>query len=287
MNEEMQKIIRNVNLSWSKDYIIRYLYVNLAPFFKRDLKYFLASEEEKFIEYKKGFVNRGLDIVCSTISDFYVNLFNSFGIRAKKTAANSAKIPLFAVVVEGDHGWYFIDPLNDLFNNQYGLRTTEFGSIPHYNTLNTNFPNLISLEQEYIGDIDYNLGIDKSLSDYFDKLHLEMSNRNLAAKLYQMPTNDKLVAFERKMEFANERLINLGSVKGPFERIRLYLFLERIMFFKTEKKNLTILLDKMYSIPRPHIEYINPYNGEQMIFEEQIEQDKYVLRKIKISQLYN
>lgn len=280
MNEEIQKIIDGVNLSWSKDYIIRYLYVNLAPFFRRDLKYFLATDEEKYKEYQAGFINRGFDIVCSTISDYFINLFNSFGIRAIKTAANSAKIPLFAIVVEGDHGWYFIDPLNDLFNNQYGLKTTEFGIIPYYKTLNNNFPNLISLPNDYIDEMDENLGIDKSLSAYFDKLHLEMSNRNTASELYQIPTNDRLAIFERKMEFANENLINLGQVNGPFERIRLYLFLERIMFFKTEKKNLIIRLDTIKSIPNVHIEYKTPYNGKSILFEEQKEQDKFVLRKI-------
>ena len=127
MLDEMQKIINNVDKSWSKDLIIRYLYVRLAPFFKRDLKYFLASEEEKYKEYEKGFINRGFDIVCSTLADYYVDLFSSLGINAKKIVANSAKIPLFALIVEGDNGWYFLDPINDLFSNQYGLETTEFG----------------------------------------------------------------------------------------------------------------------------------------------------------------
>lgn len=281
MDKEMQKIINSVNLSWSKDYIVRYLYVNLAPFFRRDLKYFLATDEEKYKEYQVGFINRGFDIVCSTISDYFVNLFNSFGIRAIKTAANSAKIPLFAIVVEGDNGWYFIDPLNDLFNNQYGLKTTEFGIIPYYKTLNNNFPNLISLPKDYIDEMDENLGIDKSLSTYFDKLHIEISDRNLASELYQIPIRDRLAIFERKMEFANENLINLGHVNGAFERIRLYLFLERIMFFKKEKKNLTIYLDTIKSIPSVHIEYKTLHNGKSILFEEQKEQDKFVLRKIK------
>ena len=34
MNEEMQKIINNIHANWSKDHVIRYLYVTLAPFFK-------------------------------------------------------------------------------------------------------------------------------------------------------------------------------------------------------------------------------------------------------------
>lgn len=154
INEEMQTIINNVDLSWPKDYIIRYLYIRLAPFFRRDLKYFLASDESKLEQFNAGFINRGTDIVCSTISDFFVNLYKSFGINAKKIAANSAKIPLFAMIVEGDHGWYFIDPLNDLFHAQYNLKTTEYGVIPYYKTLATNYPNLISLPQEYLAEIE-------------------------------------------------------------------------------------------------------------------------------------
>lgn len=71
----------------------------MAPFFQRDLNYFLASDEEKMAQYNTGFINRGTKIVCSTLADFYVNLYEVFGIRSKKIAANSAEIPLFAIIV--------------------------------------------------------------------------------------------------------------------------------------------------------------------------------------------
>lgn len=279
--EEMKKVIDSINPSWSKDYIIRFLYINLAPFFRRDITYFLASDEQKWQEYTQGFINRGTNIVCSTLADFYVNLYHTFGIEAKKVIANSAKIPLFAVIVEGDNGWFFIDPINDLFPNQYGLKTTEYGKVPHYKTLNSNYPFLITLQDEYLEEIDSDLKIRKPLDDYFDDLHLRMTNRNPVYEHFQLEKGDRLGLFQRKMEFANEHLINLGSINGPLERNRMYLFLERTMFFKGEKRNIKISLNTLTSELTPQIEYTDFATNSSTVFTERKENGRYVLEKAK------
>lgn len=277
---DVEQVINSVQANWSKDYIIRYLYVKLAPYFRRDLKYFLATEEEKFQQFSQGFINRGRDIVCSTLADYYVNLYQAFGIEAKKIAANSATIPLFAVIVHGDHGWFYIDPLNDLFNNQYGLKTTEFGTIPHYKTLATNYPDLEKLPKEYLAEIDKGLGINETLDAYFNKLHLEMTNRHSCRKRFDLDTNSREEFFISKMEFSSDNLLNLGKVNGSLERIRLYLFLERILFFKAEKRNLKIWLNQDYEIPRPQIEYISFDNGNSILYQEVKEDNKFLLKRL-------
>lgn len=80
----MNDIINQVKSNWSKDLIIRYLYIKLAPFFKRDLKYFLASQEEKENQYKQGFINRFPNIVCSTLADYYVEYLNNLVLMLKR-----------------------------------------------------------------------------------------------------------------------------------------------------------------------------------------------------------
>ncbi len=164
MNDDIQKVINNVNPSWDKDLIIRFLYINIAPFIARDLNYFCASEEEKEKQYKQGFINRFPYVVCKTFADFYVQVFNDLGIEAYCISANSAKIPLYALIVRGDKGWYFLDPLSDLLNNQYNLRTINFGIIPHYKTTNSMYPNLVSLPREYLEALDKTLN--PNLSSY-------------------------------------------------------------------------------------------------------------------------
>lgn len=270
----MEDLLNKIKKEWSKDYIIRFIYINLAPFYKRDLNYFLASEEEKYNIYLQGFTNNTPNVVCSTLADNYIDIFSMFNIRAKKIIANSAKIPLFALIVEGDHGWFYLDPLKDLFNCQYGLDPTEFAILPHYETLKKKYPFLISLPKEYIKSIDSALGLIPSLDSFFYLLHLEMTNRNSVCKHFEVKTNNRILLFEKKMNFANSHLINLGCVKGPFERIQLYIYLEKIMFFKTEKKNLRIHLD---SNNAPLIEYQS--KDTHITFSEITTNDNYKLER--------
>lgn len=278
--QELLYIINSVNSSWSKDYVIRYLYVKLAPYFRRDIKYFLASEEDKYKQFSQGFINRGRDVVCSTLSDYYVELFQTFGIRAKKIIANDKDIPLFAVIVEGDHGWFFMDILQDLFNNQYGLMTTDFGVIPHYDTLINNYPFLEQLPNEYICKIDDDLNIPEKLNDYYNNLHLVMTNRHKCREFLSLESDTCLERFTKKMEFSNQQLINLGNVNGPIERIRVYWLIERMLFFKAEKRNLKMWLSRDYEFPRVHIEYTDFGTNEKILYQE-IEKDKqYELKRI-------
>ena len=281
-SNEIKQIIDNVNSSWTKDQIIYYLYIKLAPYFKRDLKYFLASEDKKYEEYHKGFINRGYDIVCSTLCDYYVPLYQSFNINAQKVIATSAKIPLFAIIIEGDNGLYFIDPLNDLFNNQYNLDTTEFGIIPHYKTITNNYPNLISLSKEYLIELRNSLNLMKTNNDYFKELHLNMTNRNYISNYFNLTKNDFSRLFEKKIEFASINLINLGNVNGAYERNQLYLFLERVLFFKGEKKNIKICMrqnndNKISSI----IGYKNPRNNHIIAYREEKDNNQYILKRYR------
>ena len=69
----IEEIIKSVNKSWPKNYIIRHLYVKLAPFLARDIVFFLASPEQKEYEIEKNnnlfpFIN------CITISEFYIKI---------------------------------------------------------------------------------------------------------------------------------------------------------------------------------------------------------------------
>ena len=258
ITEEMMEIINSVDKSWPKDYIVRYLYVKLAPFFERDLGYFLASEEEKYEQYKKGFIKNGRHIVCSTFADFYVSLFQSFGIRAVKVAANSAKIPLFAVVVVGEQGLFYIDPLGDLFHNQYGLKTTEFGIVPRYQTVNRKYAGLTLLSPDYLNQMDMDLHLysnDTTLNDFFSHLHQKMTNRNAVSKYFDIDKKDLVGLFVARMNYANDHLINLGCVNGPFDRIKLYMFLEDQLFFGFEKSNITIKIDPKDENHRRLIDY--------------------------------
>lgn len=247
MFEEITKIISSINPKWSKDYIIRFLYVKLAPFFERDLEYFLKSPEEQYSEYKSGFIYRVPKVVCSTLADFYVDLYLSMGIKAKKIIANKNKIPLFALIVEGDHGWYYLDPLSDLFRNQYGLDTNYFGRIPAINkTIANDYPFLVTLPTSYLEEMDLNLHLypyNMNLAQVYEVLRKEMLKTYKLAKRFNIDKRNKMAVTEQKLIFADQYLINEGHVPGPLERVMLYKYIARMLFDSVEKRYTDIGLD--------------------------------------------
>ena len=58
----MEKILNQIKFNWTKDEIIRFLYIKLAPLFKRDLKYFLLSNEEQ-----KQLIENGLNVTLPNV----------------------------------------------------------------------------------------------------------------------------------------------------------------------------------------------------------------------------
>lgn len=272
----MDEIINQVKNTWSKDLIIRFLYIKLAPFVKRDLQYFLASDEERLQQYSLGFINRFPDIVCSTLADYYVELFNGFGINAKKVIATSSKIPLFAVIVEGDYGFYFLDPLNDLFSNQYGLRPYFFGVIPRYRTLRANHPEITQLEKEYVSELDEELNI-KYLNEYFKALEPILKNRQRAREFFGYDKNENIDLKERKYKFINDRFINLGSVSGSFERALMYKYLSERLLNHTERRFTTTTLTG--GLSNPHVEIEIKTKEGVILLEEEKQDNKYLLIK--------
>lgn len=271
----MEKVINQVKSNWNKDLIIRFLYIKLAPFFKRDLEYFLAGYEEKKRQYEMGFINRFPNIVCSTLSDFYVDLYNEFGINAKKVIATSSEIPLFALLVEGNHGFYFLDPLNDLFSNQYGLRPYFFGIIPRYKTINRNHPEITELPKEYVSELDEYLGIEY-LNSLFEDLGVTFKNRQRAREFFGYDKNEKIDLKEQKYEYMSDHFINIGSVNGVFERWQMYKYLTDRLLNHTERRFTTIFISEENT---PHIEIELRTKERPITFKEESIQDKYMLIK--------
>lgn len=272
----MEKIINQVKSNWSKDLIIRYLYIKLAPFFKRDLEYFLASDEEKERQFKEGFINRFPNIVCSTLADYYVDLFHEFGIDAKKVIATSSKIPLFALIVKGELGWFFLDPISDLFANQYGLRPYFFGIIPRYKTINRTHPEIKKLPHEYVDYLDQALEF-KYLDNFFQELHSILVNRKSAIEFFNYPPSMQIDLRDRKLQFFNDELINLGTVSGAFERAQLYKYLTDRLFDRREKHHSKIWIQDTEN--NPHIAFELAKKEGNILYEEERQNNQYILRK--------
>ncbi len=272
---QLIEAITKINPNLPKDLLIYELYTSLAPFFERDLNYFLASDEEKYEQYQKGFVLKDRYIVCSSLADFYVKLYKELGINAQKVPANSARIPLFVVLVEGELGWYYLDPLNDLFYNQYNIRPVNFGVVPRFKTINENHPELIKLPKEYLLELETSLN-KKYYNSLIEDLHTKMAPRNEAFNFFGVLNGNREVLTKEKIKFMNEHLINLGNVNGPYERVLLYLYLYTHLLDNSEKRRLSVLLNKENLCVDIRLD-IN--KDEYIIYEEEKQNDKYQLKR--------
>ena len=239
----IEEIIKSFNISCPNNYIIIYLYVKLAPFLARDIEFFLASPEQKEYELEKK-INRFPFINCSTLADFYINLFASFNINAIKIEATKTRIPLHAIIVEGDNGWFYLCPINDLLNNQIGNKTSHFGELKRHNRdfVLKEYPFLTDLSTEEIDRIDANLGI-KNLVYFWTKLKNEMFHSNYFYEYFNINRNDSLEVIKAKLDFINKHLINIPIIPGPLEREGYYRYLIRRICRKEEKESINVSLD--------------------------------------------
>ena len=192
--------------------------------------------------------------------------------------ATSSVIPLFAVVVKGDLGWYFLDPLADLFANQYGLRPYFFGVIPRYRTIQATHPELKKLDKEYVTDLDKSLQIPEYLDSYFEYLHQQLANRDIVYKFFDVEKGSNNDLRERKVQFFNDNLINIGNVTGLFERALLYRYLNDHLLNHSERRNVWVQIDNLeqdngvfYNIKLNDLEtisYKEVYNGEKFVLQK-------------------
>ncbi len=285
MPEEIIKVIEQVDVCWPKDYILRFLYVKLAPCFRRDLSFFLAPYEERLKQYKSGVINNGTDIVCSTLVDYYIKIFRIFDIKAVKIIANSAELPLFAMIVYGERGLYYLDPLNDLMSNQYGLKTGFFATIPRYKTAQQAYPNLTSLSDDLLREMDEKLGLQQYgvyISDFIEMLREVLTFRSAACKRLNVNVEDTTALSERKLKIFNDELINIGKVSGQFERMQLYTYLWHRLFDKRERAQ----SDIVFNFDDPDQIKLNflifPQGEDAIIYEENRDaHGQYHIERIK------
>lgn len=285
MTDKINKIISETNLHWKKDEIIRYLYVKLAPYFERDLEYFFADEIKQLKMYKEGFKKNTNLVVCKTLSEIYKSIYDDFNIKSKIITTNKKQIPHYTLIVNGDFGWYCIDPLKDLVANQLGLRTHFFGLIPenNYSTVKEEYPFLIRLTKGYVEDLDEKLHLTQNniyMDDFFEILHLEMTNNHIY-KYFNIEKKDTFGIMLQKLKFAEKYLIDLGKIPGLYERKFLYGYIIDCIYNRNEKKFIEskiIFDDSEYKL------IINLYSklNSHFTFEESInEKGKHYLKRIK------
>lgn len=238
---DLSNRLSKVDKNWDKDTLIRFLIAYLSPLFKRDLTYYMGSFDERYMMYLDGFPFKGPEVVCTSICRFYMDLFHEFKIKAVMIRTNNKIIPHNALKVLGNNGWYFIDPLKDLLANQYGMKPSFYGNCPcreKYNSVVKRNPELISLSQFYVRNIDETIGLKRG--PYTDEIVADASE--LFKRYNSWFWKDKSLSgqtyFEKRLYALSELFLNIGEVNGVYERMQLLDYLIASLFNKKERSKI-------------------------------------------------
>lgn len=280
-NRDIQKIIFDVQQNnWNADYAIRYVVVSISRFVKRDPKFFLAPEKERLnlignMNYQKDYPY----VICKTLHELIKEVLDILGIQSKVVIATNTTIPLYALIVEGEHSRYFIDALHDLFRSQYRIKPVSYGARIKSNTsiLDNDKNQLQDLPLDYIKKIDLDTGLiqEEYFSDAINRIKIELTDRNKAKALFL--TNNSYELLKRKIEHISENYLNVYPVDGPIERVGLHVYLRSNLFNRSEKANFYVgnRIDKENNPVYIIIKY-GPYN---ITFEEVFDHEKYLLKE--------
>ena len=276
----IQKIILDVSLSnWDIDYAIRYVTVMISKFAKRDPKFFLANEEERL----KMLLNKNIEeypyVICKTLHELIQLVLRELGIESRVVIATNTRIPLYALIVEGQHNRYFIDALHDLFRAQYNIQPVCYGAHINSNTsiLDQDELKLKTLPLEYIKQMDLDMGIidEEYFSDYINRIKTNFTDRNIAKGIFMC--KDSYSLLRTKIDYISNTFLNIYPVDGPIERTALHVYLRNNLYNKSEKDNFYVgnRIDKEGNPVFIQIKY----GSKLLTFEEVCEQEVYYLRE--------
>lgn len=273
---EIKKIILEVlNNNWNTDYVIRYVTVEISKLVQRDVSFFKMTDDEKLDILKElNYENSYPNVICKTLHELIRDVLDYLGIESKVVIATNTKVPLYALIAEGEHGRYFIDALNDLFKVQYNIQPVTYGNYTRSNNSIIDGNKLISLDLDYIREMDLDMGLIKTeyFSDYINRIKNTYIDRNQAKKIFEIESSVELL--KRKIELISEKYLNNYPVEGPHERVGLHVYLRNNLFNKSEKKFFRVCLTEDNRVILK-----NEYGGQSIIYEEIKDNNKYILKK--------
>ena len=272
-------IITVLNNKWNADYVIRYVTVEVSKLVQRDVSFFKMHEDEKIkqlssLNYETSYPY----VVCKTLHELIRDILDCLGISSRVVKATNTKVPLYALIVDGEYGRYFIDALNDLQKVQYHIQPVTYGNIIHSNNsiLNEN-QGFISLSLDYIREMDIQLGIieNEYFSDYIERIKLTYVDRNLAMKRFG--AIDSLDLLTKKIKHISHQFLNLYQVDGPLERVGIHVFFRNRLFNKTERRQFRVILSE----DNKHVIISNEFGSYTIVYEEIKENNEYSLVQTK------
>ena len=221
---KVEEILANAPKGITKETLMRYIYLELGKIYKRNTNFFYGTDEEKEKIYNAKTVEEDTNIICKSIGDIYVKIFEQAGIQAKcvnkETRSPFPHIDIIASPDEGKH-WYYMNPMDDLYRIQGNLKTQRFGS------KTSKYQGLDSFSEEELRQMDRQLGYTVEgmyMDEFFAMLRIEFMNRT-KIKAHILNENPKLtnrdltkdMLLEYKLDFVFKNIAEFEKMQGYIE----------------------------------------------------------------------
>ena len=222
---KVEEILAKAPKDASKHLLMRYLYLELGKIYKRDTRFFYGTDEEKEKIYNSMTkIDGDTNIICKSIGEIYVKVFEQAGIKAKcVNKTTNSPFPHIDVIASPDNGehWYYMNPMDDLYRIQGGLKTQR------YATKTSKYEGLDSLSEEEIRQMDDELGYTYHglyMDEFFEELRKEFLERSKMKShiLNEHPnlTNRDLTKdflLEYKLDFLIQHITEFQKMQGYIE----------------------------------------------------------------------
>ena len=278
---EILNIIQTVRQNhWNTDYAARYVVVSISRLVKRDPKFFLSPEVERIymfqnMNYESDYPN----VICKTLHELIRDVLDVLGIKSTVVKATNTTIPLFALIIDGEHNRYFVDALHDLFRSQYNVRPIAYGAKIRSKTsiIDDKKEHLVDLPLDYVREIDVNTGLipGEYFSDEMARERLKLVDRNVARKIFGEKNTVELL--KKKISYVSDKYLNVYPVHGPIERTGLHVYLRNTLFNNSEKEKFYVgnRIDKEGN----PVYVLITYGVHNFTYEEVFKDNKYSLQE--------
>ena len=224
---KVEEILKKAPKGISKELLMRYLYLELGKIYRRDTRFFYGTDEEKERIYNRDFDINGedIDIICKSIGkDIYVKVFEQAGIKArcvnKKTKSSFPHIDIIASPDDGKN-WYYMNPLDDLYRIQGGLKTQRYGS------RTSKYNGLAYYTDEELRKMDNELGYTFKgmyMDEFFEAIKDEFMNKaKIKPHILEVHPNltykelNKDYYLEYKIDFIMQHVADFQRMQGYIE----------------------------------------------------------------------
>lgn len=221
---KVEEILANAPKGISKVTLMRYIYLELGKTYKRNTNFFYGTDEEKEKIYNGKKVDEDTSIICKSIGEIYVKVFQQAGIQAscvnKETKSPFPHIDIIASPDGGEH-CYYMNPMDDLYRIQGRLKTKRFGN------KTSKYKGLDSFSEEELRKMDGQLGYTFKglyMDEFFDMVREEFMNRT-KMKEYILEQNPQLtnrdltkdMILECKLDFIMKYITEFEKMQGYIE----------------------------------------------------------------------